>query len=157
MSFSDKKIDKSIPFSAGFLGVSGLIPFICLTCGMVFEWDLGVEVSFVLRAYSAVILSFLGGIHWGIAIQNSLLENRPSIKLSLHLTLSVIPSLLGWVGLLASELAGFCIIIVGFVLILAIDLRIAQINGMPEWYPRLRKLLTLIVGGCLVIASALKF
>ncbi len=157
MSLSDKKINKSIPFSAGFLGVLGLIPFICLTCWMVFKLDLGVEVSFLLRAYSAVILSFLGGVHWGIAIQNSLLESRPSTKLSLHLTLSVIPSLLGWVGLFASELAGFCTIIVGFVLILAIDLRIAQISVMPEWYPRLRKPLTVIVVGCLVIASAFKF
>ena len=124
---------------------------------MVFGLEPGVEVSFLLRTYSAIILSFLGGIHWGIATQSSLSENQGSIKLSLHLTLSVIPSLLGWVGLFVTELAGFCIIIFGFVLALAIDLRIAQMNFMPEWYPRLRTPLTVTVVGCLVIASVLKF
>ena len=154
---SNTKINKAIPFSARFLGSLGLIPFIGLTCLMVFGLEPGVEVSFLLRTYSAIILSFLGGIHWGIATQSSLSENQGSIKLSLHLTLSVIPSLLGWVGLFVFELAGFCIIIFGFVLALAIDLRIAQMNFMPEWYPRLRTPLTVTVVGCLVIASVLKF
>ena len=155
--FTNAQINKPMPASARVLGSLGLIPFVGLTSFMLFGVDPGVEVSLLLRTYSAIILSFLGGVHWGIATENSLSQNSNSIKLSWCLTLSVIPSLLGWIGLFAPELAGFYIIIFGFVLVLAIDLRIAKMHCVPDWYPRLRKPLTVTVVGCLVIASALKF
>ena len=155
--FIKAKTTGSMPFSAGVLGYLGLIPFIGLTCLMLFRVDPGVEVSRLLGTYSAIILSFLGGIHWGIATENSLSKTVNSSKLNMHLILSVIPSLLGWAGLIAPEFTGFCIIIFGFVFVLVIDLRIEQMDIVPDWYPRLRKHLTLIVIGCLVIASVLKF
>ena len=59
---------KSVPKAASWLGGLGLAPFVYFAL-VVEHLDLGMKVSasFALVAYGAVILSFLGGIHWGAA------------------------------------------------------------------------------------------
>ena len=57
------------------------------------------DARFGLRAYGAVILSFLGGIQWGLAIRNSDGNARTRQGLTPILTVSIVPSLIGWTGL----------------------------------------------------------
>ena len=65
-------------------------------------------VAFV--TYSAVILSFLGGIHWGVAL------SRPEWSSPVRLCLCMLPSLLGWLALLL-PMTGTLILLIGSYLI----------------------------------------
>jgi hypothetical protein len=79
-----------------------------------------------LLAYGAVILSFLGGIRWGLAI----VKSDHSDLLS-PLCISVLPSLLGWLALLISASAGLLLLALGFFALLLADLRLPT---APPWY-----------------------
>jgi hypothetical protein len=54
-----------------WLGYAGLIPFVA---GAALAWQLPHEsrpfAAVALSAYAAVIVSFLGGIHWGIGFRD---------------------------------------------------------------------------------------
>ncbi len=58
-----------IPNMPLLLGALGLIPFIVLSLAMLFGAAtlLSFPTASALSAYGAVILSFLGGIRWGLA------------------------------------------------------------------------------------------
>jgi hypothetical protein len=105
-------------------------------------------VTHALVAYGATILSFLGGIHWGLAIGS---QNSPeNVDLKTRLTLSVIPSLAGWSALLVAERLGLFILAVAIASMLWVDIRATRMGQAPPWYPRLRTPLT-----CLVVATLL--
>ena len=54
-----------VPSAAKWLGALGAIPFVSLAVADYFlEGPFQEQVSFALAAYGAVILSFLGGIHF---------------------------------------------------------------------------------------------
>ena len=75
-----------------------------------------------LLAYGAIILSFLGGVQWGMAITES--GTAEPVRASYHrLSLSVAPALLGWGALLIPRDLGFLVLAVSFSLVLFIDLR----------------------------------
>ena len=144
--------NRAVPFSAILLGFSGLLPFIIFSSLEIVEWDIGIsDTTFALRAYSAVILSFLGGVIWGIGIQNYREQAIDDMKITLILVISVIPSLIGWIGLLVDQTLGVWFLLFGFVLIFLIDLRLGKNYIAPDWYPQLRKPLTAIVVACLFL------
>ena len=121
----------SIPPAARWLGFSGLMPFAAFAlAGLLPLAPFHAEAPAVLLAYGAVILSFLGGIHWGLAIA----EADPA-RLFARLSFSVLPSLLAWVGLLLPKPAGLLLLAAGFALMLVTDLRLA---AAPGWYRHLR-------------------
>ena len=136
----------SMPSGACWLGYSGAIPFVLLAFLVVGEWDMGFsDPSFALRGYGAVILSFLGGIQWGLLIQNERPHSSIFKDKNVGLGLSVIPSLIGWMGLLIEPMWGVCTLVFGFVIILFIDLRTVSVGLAPKWYLALRIPLTGIV------------
>ena len=64
-----RKSMSEVPSAALSLGLWGAVPFLVLSVLSIFVDDLwGVNVESALIAYGAVILSFLGGVHWGMAI-----------------------------------------------------------------------------------------
>jgi Protein of unknown function (DUF3429) len=90
-----------VPRSAGWLGGLGAVPFIGLAGAMPFlNGAPRLLVAHALVAYGATILSFLGGVHWGLAIGSQRSEDDG--KLGARLTLSVFPSLAGWAALLVA-------------------------------------------------------
>ena len=146
-----------IPSSARWLGLLGLVPFVTMTFEAVTDISAGTDdARFGLRAYGAVILSFLGGIQWGLAIRNSDGNARTRQGLTPILTVSIVPSLIGWAGLLVEELLGFGLLIIGFVLVLISDARAVNKGIAPRWYLRLRYPLTAIVISCLAITAIFK-
>ena len=146
-----------IPFSARWLGLLGLLPFVTMTLLTVTDTSAGIDdTRFVLRTYGAVILSFLGGVQWGLAIRNSDGNARTRQGLTPILTVSIVPSLIGWAGLLVEELLGFGLLIIGFVLVLISDVRAVNKGIAPRWYLRLRYPLTAIVISCLTITAIYK-
>ena len=61
--------ETKVPSAAGWLGGLGAAPFIGLAGAIPFlNGAPRMFVAQALVAYGATILSFLGGVHWGLAI-----------------------------------------------------------------------------------------
>ncbi len=117
------------------LGFAGLLPFFLLMLG---TWlaDPSWLGDFLRgqKAYAMVILSFLGGIHWGAAMLCNALSLNDTKKALLW---SVTPSLIAW-GATLSGGFGMAVLMAGFIAALEIDQRMFSSNGMPVWLIRLR-------------------
>lgn len=129
------------PKMALWLGYAGLVPFAALTLAIIlFRQDPFVQepAGMALLAYGAIILSFLGGVHWGRALY------EPDSRLQMRdFVLSVLPSLYGW-GCLFLPLAsaGVLLLIPGFIWQLSFDLKAMRLGILPRWFGRLRIWLT---------------
>jgi hypothetical protein len=92
------------PFSiAVLLSVGGLIPFLISALVILFDPLASPVAIEVLISYGAVILSFIGAVHWGFAHP---IGGEPLTPAVLGyerqlLTFGVVPALIGWVALLA--------------------------------------------------------
>ena len=140
-----------VPIPAFILGFAGAIPFLGLAGLALLSVAFGgatlaAWALAALLAYGAIILSFMGGVHWGWAMA----AEEPSFE---RLGLSVVPALFGWGGYLLGGSIGFLIIAAGFAALLWLDLRAIAEGRAASWYRRLRWPLTLIVTACLVAAS----
>jgi hypothetical protein len=124
------------------LGFAGLVPFLLLTLGVWFA-DVSWLGDFLRgqKAYAMVILSFLGGIHWGAAMLCSTLSLIDTKK---ALMWSVTPSLIAWSASL-SDGFGMAVLVGGFVAALEVDKRMFGRYGMPRWLIQLRGRLTVAV------------
>lgn len=150
---------KRLPILAVVLGVLGLVPFLGCTIGIIL-FPSQVPVPNLVMAiidYGAVILAFLGGVHWGFA-----LEPAPSVVApgqgttdSKRLALGVLPSLIGWAALLvpliSSVLVAILLLIVGFAVTTLVEAQARRRGAMPEGYMALRWVLSSVVLLCLVV------
>lgn len=134
-----------VPIAAERLGLAGLVPFIAgaLLAVAGGPWRDWAETA--LLGYGAVILSFMGGVHWGMTIA------APACSAP-RLAWSVVWALLGWAGLLVGGDLGLVLLAAGFVGLFAYDRRATGRNEAPAWYPALRRPLTAVVVACLVVA-----
>lgn len=125
----------AVPAAARGLGFLGLLPFAgAVIGGLLPGAPLPGLALTALLAYGASILSFLGGVRWGLAIA------APDPRgLFAPLLVSVLPSLAGWLALLLPPPAGLLLLAAAFVALLVADLRLA---GAPPWYAALRLPLT---------------
>jgi hypothetical protein len=95
------------PFTiAIFLSIAGLIPFLVLGATVLLSPLEAKTAIEVLVCYGAVILSFLGAVHWGFALRDTAhpVNGAPLPPAVLGaerqlLTFGVIPALIGWVAL----------------------------------------------------------
>ncbi|GEN29505.1 hypothetical protein HVA01_31510 [Halovibrio variabilis] len=125
---------------AWLLGIAGLLPFIgasVLAWWAPAVWQVTAIYGFTY--YSAVILSFLGGVHWGSALQ----VPRPGN--TRRLLLAMVPSLIAWPALLFDIVTGLWVLLAGFMLIGGYDLSREGREGFPSWYFKLRGLLSVVV------------
>ncbi len=134
-----------VPEPAALLAAAGLLPFVVGAIGGFLPGETGAWLRGALLGYAAVILSFMGGVHWGLAMAAA----RPSF---LRYGASVVPALLGWAGLLTGGRPGFVILAASFASLLAYDLGAVRSGEAPAWYPRLRWPLTLGICACLALA-----
>ena len=141
------------PQLAILLGYAGLVPFVSGAVG-IWVIPLGWR-PFVLSAlldFAAVILAFMGAIHWGLAMRAEETDENAQLQLGL----SVIPPLLGWAALasglpMALVLPIFLLAFIGLYLA---DLHAVKVGLAPQWYPALRTPLTLVVCASLLLAWA---
>jgi hypothetical protein len=127
------------------LGLGGLLPFLAAAAGSLLLAQPAAGAAAALAAvYGAVILSFLGGVHWGFGLKGG----GPG-AFAWAVTPSLIAFLaaflpLGWMlGALSA----------GFVLAGAVDVAFFARTG-PRWYVRLRIALTLVVVLALSLCAA---
>lgn len=90
------------------LGYLGLMPFVLgvILVGLVHPDVHHEEHRFVVDAlskYAAVIISFLAGIHWGLAMRGG------APKLDDRLTWGVVPSLVAWIAVVMPPNAGLVV------------------------------------------------
>jgi hypothetical protein len=142
-----------VPEPAGWLGGLGAVPFLGLAAAAHFVDDAHrMSVIQALLAYGAVILSFLGGVHWGLAVGSNI--NSDNRQFLARLVLSVLPSLAGWTALLATETTGLLILATAIAAMLWVDLRATQAGHAPPWYPNLRIPLTCVVVAALLFGAS---
>jgi hypothetical protein len=142
-----------VPFAAKWLGAFGAIPFITLAVAVLFLEGAGQEKAyFAIAAYGAVILSFLGGIHWGLAVADGDQAEGDGKNL-VRLGGSVVPSLVGWVALFLTTSTGLFVLAAAFAGMLLFDWHASRKAHAPRWYPKLRCPLTTVVVVSLVVTA----
>jgi hypothetical protein len=142
-----------MPTAAKWLGGLGLLPFICLSvAGTFLDGALRERAVFALAAYGATILSFLGGIHWGLSIGGTGSANNDCAMLR-RLAVSVTPPLAAWVALLLSISASLLVLAAAIAVMLWVDIRAARAGDAPDWYPRLRWPLSCVAVAALLLAG----
>jgi hypothetical protein len=86
---------RGLPFPAFWLGLSGLIPFAACAAGVFIGPEGWRGFALVaLIGYGAVILAFLGAVHWGLALAAT--AEAETRQARTRLTLGVAPALIGW-------------------------------------------------------------
>lgn len=129
--------------------MAGLAPFVTGALGLWITPEAWREfVLEELLAYSAVILAFMGAIHWGLAMR----ADEASDKAPVQLGLSVIPPLLGWVALSLPVNFGLPVIFIAFAALYFADIWAVRHGLAPVWYPALRKPLSLVAVVSLALA-----
>ena len=141
----------SLPQLARLLGFAGLVPFIAFSTGTWTTLPIMQNAHFVLMTYAAVILSFMGAVHWGLAMSGS------NTTAKVQLGASVLPALLGWVALLIPMLYGYILLAACFIVLLMADTIAGSKGLVPDWYLPMRFILTTVVVLCLLIAALTVF
>lgn len=136
---------------ARLLGFAGLVPFIAFSAGAWTTLPIMQNAHFVLMTYAAIILSFMGAVHWGLAMSG----NGTTAKIQLGA--SVLPALLGWLALLIPMLYGYMLLAACFIVLLMADKLAGTRSLVPDWYLPMRYILTTVVVLCLVVAALTVF
>ena len=131
----------SMPTAVGMLGYGGLIPFIALAILANIEPSHGILYRGALLLYAAVILSFVGAIHWGVAMMVADLNDQDRRAAYVW---SVIPALMAWATYILSPVAAALVLVLGFLLQYWRDAIFARKLAWPMWYLPLRIRLTLV-------------
>ena len=131
------------------LGYGGLIPFVGLTFLMwVADLQLVEFLAHALAAYAAVIVSFLGGIHWGAGFI------RPDGPTRSQFVWGITPSLLGWLALLMPPYAGLPLLGLIVLACYAVDRKIYPAAGLARWLPMRQQLTFVATLSCMLSAAA---
>ena len=149
---------------ATWLGYAGLIPFVAFALGVQFlSADLRDYCVFALTAYAATITSFLGAIHWGLAMRDtqstsSLSSDTANSNAALY-AWGVVPSLAAWVALLLAIFSGpvvaLCVLGVLLWVCYVVDRSIYPKFQLQNWLP-MRLNLTLVASMSCFYAAAQK-
>ena len=139
-----------IPRVALYLGLAGVLPFAITAVLPLFDLGFAARelVTAVRTLYAVTILAFMSGCIWAFSAQ----END-----RVGYALSVLPALYGWfvplfpvyLGLLKPKEATF-LLAFGFVALLLLDQRATRRGQTPDWWLRLRVLLTFLAVLCLM-------
>jgi glutaredoxin-related protein len=128
--------------TAQWLGYLGAVPFgVCALAAVLARGEAQTLALQALVGYGAVILSFVGALHWTRG-----LEAATDGSGTRALAISVLPALLAWVGLLLPFLPGMFLLAAGFALLFLYDRRMWH---EKPWFLRLRLRLSAVAVICL--------
>ncbi|MEO8488641.1 DUF3429 domain-containing protein [Pseudomonas sp.] len=143
----------SAPKHVSLLGYGGLLPFIFLALLIPFSLDYRQLFAIALVNYGAVILSFVGALHWGFAMTVRDMSAKQGSDLFVW---SVIPALIGWTATLLPMPLGCVLLVIGFVAHLRQDRQLSRVMNLPAWYLPMRLRLTLVASVCLLLAATVE-
>lgn len=153
MSPSDSSIAPALPSTqpstlATRLGYAGLLPFVLLA---MLTWivrdDAFPFVVDMLSKYAAIVIAFLGGLHWGLAM-------RGGSNSDARIAWSIVPGLLAWVAAVMPPYAG--LVVQGGLLVVCymVDRKAYPQFGAGAWLT-LRFRLTVVASlSCFLAAKA---
>eukprot|EP00899_Mesostigma_viride_P011651 jgi/Mesvir1/20487/Mv12373-RA.1 len=137
---------KDVPPVPLALGLAGAIPFVALSPvgAMLLPVPAALATHAVSSqiAYGASILSFLGAVHWGMAMASG--GSAGDRAMATRYIWSVTPSLMAWTALLVPEGSGLAALILSLVTAYAVDHNFARSHLVPPWYLPLRRVLTVV-------------
>lgn len=139
--------DRDIPALVAWLGYGGLLPFIGLAVLSAVDAPRAPWWSQALVGYGAVILSFVGAVHWGLAMA---LPHLDPLLRRRAFAWSVVPALIAWPATVLAGPAASGLLVLGFALHLLQDHRLAGPAQLPAWYLPLRWHLTVVASACLL-------
>jgi hypothetical protein len=131
--------------------IASAIPFVLLSTAVALHVFHNTKVvSALLLTYAAVIISFLGGIHWGIAVVRYA-DNR---KIATWLIAeSVCTSLIAWGAIFMSDtFSQLLILTLLYTFVWAIDSMLYSADMIPLWFFNLRGIITPVVLVSLYVA-----
>lgn len=127
---------KYTPPPALVLGVAGLIPFAAAPAYMIVSGVFYTGIAYAQVAYGACILSFLGGVRWGMTMpENTLIQPN-----WFNIGYSVTPPLVAWLGMLFPTPLALLTLIGGLAGAAYMD---TIMWGVPVWFKALRFVLSL--------------
>ncbi len=145
-----------IPRAPLILGLAGLLPFIWGAATVLSDdlSALGLAYvgprfigPYVQLFYGAVILSFMSGVLWGFATKAT------GTRATLCYILSVLPALWVFFTTGGGPNAAALNLMIGFAGLLLLDISFWRWGLAPQWWVRLRLLLTAIVIACLAVGA----
>jgi hypothetical protein len=137
-----------LPERAALLGYAGLLPFLaCAVALLLPEAGLREAAARLLPGYGAVILSFLGGVHWGLVLRS------PSPRAPALLAIGVLPSLAGWLSLLLPLEKALAAQVAVFGAFWLYEHRVLGPGVIPPAYLAMRRWLTLVAIAALGLAT----
>lgn len=134
---------------ARVLGLAGLIPFVALTVALYAEGPRD-RIALAQLAYGATIVSFIGALHWGLAMRERKLDETAQWR---ALGWGVVPSLVAWCALLLPLPAGLWLLAALVPVCGWMDARLSRELSLESWFMRLRTLLSGAVTLCLVLSA----
>lgn len=155
----------SVPTPYIVFGLAGGLPYIgasaatiylarqagLAAAGMVPNIDPGVAITVLDQAlrlqmtYGAVMLSFLGALHWGFEF-----AGYGGNKGYSRLLLGAAPVVFGWSTLALQPVEALISQWVGFTALWWADLRATGAGWTPKWYSQYRFYLSILVGTCII-------
>lgn len=129
------------------LGYAGLLPFVL---GAILTWLVRPEVqpyvTDALAKYAALIVAFLGGVHWGLGLR----QRVPSPS---RFAWAVAAMLLAWIAVVMLPYAGLALLGALLWLGYAVDRRVYPSHGLAAWLT-LRFRLSVVAGLSCFVAAA---
>jgi hypothetical protein len=146
---ADQSSNASLPIA---LGIAGLVPFALCSATIAAQMSLPLignseSARDALIVYAVAILSFTGGIRWGIALKDN---NDRSGR---DLIISVIPALAGWFAYFLEAPRDLWMLCVAFVIFGLLDYGLSCRTVVPEWFGKLRIALSAGAALCLAVAA----
>ena len=145
----DSRRARALRRTASLLGLGGLLPFAALAlAATALEDDWALAAADTEAQYAASILSFIGALHWGVALAAPTMSTA---RTRLALVWSVMPSLYAWAAVVLPRLAApvpdavratLVLLAAGLVVAWAVDEALYRGHPVPAWFRRLRAMLT---------------
>ena len=138
-----------VPTAAAVLGAAGLLPlilalFVRLAGGVYPDTPIPIVIGGLALSYAALILSFLGGIWWGVASARATPD-----QLARLMSIAVVPPLIALVvvGLAWNFPASASTLLAAAIALSPlVDRYLAQRGLVPAWWMKLRLPLSLALG-----------
>lgn len=154
----------SVEKTATMLSMLGFLPFAFFTALLLVDpglipqetgWDAGAGgfLATAFKVYAAIVLSFIGGIRWGVAI----VQQEGGREENEALVLAAGPSIIGWFAFFTAEPWSYAVFAVAYAATGWWDSRLAGNKGVPSWFGRLRVLLTVLVMATMISAFAASY
>jgi len=139
-----------------YLGTSGTVIYLANQASLAAQGalpniDPGVALTLLDRAlsiqvtYGAVMLSFLGALHWGMEF-----SGHGGHKGYRRLMLGAAPVLVGWPTLAMDPTSALMVQWLGFTGLWYADVKATAQGWAPKWYSQYRFYLSLLVGSCII-------